>query len=223
MARKSPHHWSGTPDAHSTHADDVLDGLVVALHLHCREDQRALLVHVARAAVIGGGDGVAAIGLMRLGQHREAVAPVNRRSRAPGSCGPPGANSRDRASLCRKASPPPKRRVKLLHRGGHQVGATQERRIGRLSAVASRPQSAVTMQHEKSRAVLRTPERPRAEERVGQSSGRCPRSACSGSRGARRPSASSFSSTPVRPLPYDPCRPGSNHRQARVRAALRAP
>ena len=58
----------GDADAHAAHADDVLDILVVLLHLDGRKYQRAFLVHIARRAVIGGRDRIADIGLMGLGQ-----------------------------------------------------------------------------------------------------------------------------------------------------------
>ena len=111
-------------DAHPAHADDVLDGLVAPLHLHCREDQRALLVHVARRAVIGGGDGIAAIGLMRLGDDGEAVRALvvdhRHQDRVIGRMG-----AAVIGRVVQEGVAPLEVGVKLLHRGRHQIGAAQ--------------------------------------------------------------------------------------------------
>ena len=112
-------------DAQAAHAHDVLDVLVVALDLDRREDQRAFFVHVARAAVIGGGDGVAAVRLMRLGDHGEAVhALVVDHGREDGVVG------RMRAAVVGRVVEvgvaPLEVGVKLLHRLAHHVGAAQD-------------------------------------------------------------------------------------------------
>ena len=52
----------------------LLTAVTGALHLDGREDQRAFLVNVAGGAGIGGRLGIADVGLVRLGEHREAVA-----------------------------------------------------------------------------------------------------------------------------------------------------
>ena len=106
------------------HAHDVLDVLVVPLDLDRREDQRAFLVHVARAAVIGGGDGVAAVRLVRLGDHGEAVhAFIVDHGREDGVVG------RVRAAVVGRVVEvgvaPLEVGVKLLHRLAHHVGAAQ--------------------------------------------------------------------------------------------------
>ena len=66
----------GDADAHPAHAHEVHVVLVVALDLHRRKDQRALAIDVLGGAHIGRRQGVAAVGLVPLGEHREAVDAV---------------------------------------------------------------------------------------------------------------------------------------------------
>ena len=115
----------GDADAQAAHADDVLDVLVVALDLNCREDQRAFLVNVPRAAVIGGGDGVAAVRLMGLGHHGEAVhAFVVHHRHERRVIGGVGAAVIGRVVEVGVALL--EVRVKRLHRLAHHVGAAQD-------------------------------------------------------------------------------------------------
>ena len=65
------------PDAPFAHADDIVVDRAPALHEDAGEDERTLLVHIAREGVIGGGCAIADIGLMRLGAGREHVHPVD--------------------------------------------------------------------------------------------------------------------------------------------------
>jgi len=60
-------------DPPPAHADPVADVLVVALHLRGAEDQRALLVVVAREGVVARRDRVADVGLVGLGGGGEEV------------------------------------------------------------------------------------------------------------------------------------------------------
>ena len=152
-------------DAHAAHADDILDGLVAALHLHGGEDQRAFLVHVARRAVVGGGDGIAAIGLMRLGDDGEAVQArlVDHRHQD-------GVIGRVRAAVIgrvvQESVAPREIGVKLLHRGRHQIWPAQH--VDR-QALGGRQQVAVGGDNA-AREVARRVEHARApgtEERVG--------------------------------------------------------
>ena len=152
-------------DAQAAHTHDVLDVLVVALDLHRREDQRAFLVHVARAAVIGGGDGVAAVRLMRLGDHGEAVnAVVVHHRREDGVVGGVGAAVVGRVVEVGVA--PLEVRVKRLHRLAHHVGAAQD--VDR-QALVDREQP-VLGGHDAAGEVARAVEHaraPGAEQRVG--------------------------------------------------------
>ena len=59
-----------------THADDVGDVFVVLLHFHGRKDQGAFSIDVCGRAHVGRWQSVAAIGLMRLRQHRVAMNAV---------------------------------------------------------------------------------------------------------------------------------------------------
>ena len=155
----------GHANAHPAHADDVLDGLVAALHLHRREDQRALLVHVARRAVIGGGDGVAAIGLMRLGDDGEAVdarlVDHRHQDRVIG---------RVRATVIgrvvQEGVAPREAGVKRRHRGRHQVRAAQH--VDR-QALGGRQQVAIGGDDAAREVACRVEHAraPGAEERVG--------------------------------------------------------
>ena len=63
-------------DSHLAHTDDVLIQLTVFLHTNAREDQRSLLIDVARVAEIGRGNGVSRIGLVGLGHHGEVMLTV---------------------------------------------------------------------------------------------------------------------------------------------------
>ena len=56
----------GDADALLAHADDVADILIASLDANAGEDEGALLVDVDRLGGVGGGDGVAAVGLVRL-------------------------------------------------------------------------------------------------------------------------------------------------------------
>ncbi len=58
------------------HADKIFDVAVIVLNLDSWKYQRAFGVHVDGGAHIGGRQCVAAIGLMRLGQNREAMHAV---------------------------------------------------------------------------------------------------------------------------------------------------
>ena len=60
-------------DAHHAHAHQILVVAVVLLDLHTREDQRALVINVLGVAHVGRRLGVAAVGLMRFGQHGEMM------------------------------------------------------------------------------------------------------------------------------------------------------
>ena len=112
-------------DTQSTHAHDVLDVLVVPLDLNGREDQRAFLVHVARAAVIGGGDGIAAIRLVSLGDHGEAVhAFVVQHRHQRGVIG--GMRAAVIGRVVEIGVAPCEAGVKFLHRLAHHVGAAQD-------------------------------------------------------------------------------------------------
>jgi hypothetical protein len=66
-------------------ANHVIDIFEILLHLYGGKDQRALVVHIACIAHIGGRLAVAAIGLVRLGKHGEVVRPrrVNDRHQDP--------------------------------------------------------------------------------------------------------------------------------------------
>ena len=64
----------GHADPRPADPDDVLDVAIVFLNFDRGKDQRAFLVDVAGGREIGGGLRVADVGLMRLGERREAVA-----------------------------------------------------------------------------------------------------------------------------------------------------
>ena len=63
----------GHADAHPAEIDEILVVLEVFLHLGGREDERALLIHVARVAHVGGGLAASAVRLMGLHPHGELV------------------------------------------------------------------------------------------------------------------------------------------------------
>ena len=67
----------GHADAAAAHAHDVVDVLVVALHPHARERQRALVVDVLRARDVRRRQAVAAVGLVRLRHGGEEVLAVD--------------------------------------------------------------------------------------------------------------------------------------------------
>ncbi len=112
-------------DAHLAHPHHVLDVAEVALDLHCRKDQRPFLIDVARRAHVGRRDRVAAIRLMRLGQHGEMMRAglVEHRHQQ-------GMVGRMRAAVVgrvvQERIAPLQLRMEPLHRGAHQVRARQD-------------------------------------------------------------------------------------------------
>jgi hypothetical protein len=75
-----PHHGQivtapllGYTDTHLAQTDDVRDVPVILLDPDRRKDEGPLFVHVPGVTHIGGGLGIAAIGLMRLHPDREVV------------------------------------------------------------------------------------------------------------------------------------------------------
>jgi len=139
---------------HSAMPAPSLDVGVVALHLDGREDQRAPphrryrvvgseLPQSAWCALARTGKMVDAMLIDHRNQQRmirRVRAPVIRR-------------------IVKEGVAQTKRRVECLHR--HAIRSGPDRTwIGRLSAAANKRWSAVTMQHEKSRAMFNTPDRP---------------------------------------------------------------
>ena len=108
-------------DAHHAHTDNVVDVAVVPQDLHGRKDQRALLVGVAGGGMVGRGDGVADAGLVRLGQHGEAMhALVVDHRDQDRQVGGVGATVIRR--IVEKRVAPAEIGVKRRHRAGHRIG-----------------------------------------------------------------------------------------------------
>ena len=66
----------GNADAPTTQADNVFDICVGALHADAGEEQRPLFIDVARRRHIRGGQGIADIGQVGLGNRREQMLPL---------------------------------------------------------------------------------------------------------------------------------------------------
>ena len=115
----------GDADAHLAHADDVLVEFVVFLHLDGGEDQCAFLVYVAGGAVVGGGDGVADVGLVGLGEDGEVVlAAFIDDGHEDGVIG--GVRAAVVRRVVEEGVAALERGVKLLHGLGHEVGAAED-------------------------------------------------------------------------------------------------
>ena len=98
---------------------------VAALDLDAREDQRALLIHVARLGRVCRRDRIAAVGLVGLGEHREAVDPVvvdhRDEDRVVG-----GVRVAVVGRVVQERVAASELGVELLHRLRHQVGAAED-------------------------------------------------------------------------------------------------
>ena len=111
-------------DAHLAHADDVVDVLVVALHLDARQDDRALLVDISRHRGVGRRLGVPDVREVGLAEQREAVfALVVEHGHEDAHVGRVGVAVVGRVVHERIALT--ELRVKLLHALRHQVRAAE--------------------------------------------------------------------------------------------------
>ena len=108
--------------AHPAHANDVADIAVVGLYLDRWKDQRALFIHVARRAHVGGRLRIAAVSLMSFGDDGKAVDSfvVDHRheQRVVG-----GMRATVIRGIVQKGVPALQIRVKRLHGLGHKIGS----------------------------------------------------------------------------------------------------
>src|SRR5262249_16672385 len=61
---------------HAAHANNIHDMLIVLLDFHCGKDERAFRIYIFGGAHIRSWQRVAAIGLVSLGKHGEAMDPI---------------------------------------------------------------------------------------------------------------------------------------------------
>ena len=133
----------GNSNSGHAHARDVVDVAMVALHSHRRKDEGSFLVHVAGGSHVGGGHGIADIGLMCFREYRKAVDTVVIDHRdEDGKVG--GVRATVVRRVVKKRITSPQIRMKLDHRAGHRIGADHDVDG---QAFSDRKQSRVAGQH----------------------------------------------------------------------------
>ncbi len=111
-------------DPHLAHADDVLDVLVVALHLDARHDHGALLVHIPGHRRVRGRLRVSDVGQVGFAEQREPMPALVIEHRHQ-DAGIRGVGVPVVRRVVHEGVALLELRVKLLHALGHQVGAAE--------------------------------------------------------------------------------------------------